>query len=226
MNAQEMQNFYSECYDYEPLPSQKYAYFLELLNVEKGKKLLDIACGQGELLQEAEKRGLEGYGVDISRRAVQAAKQKVKGEIKIRDVNLGLDYPDDFFDYITCLGSLEHFVNQSKVLQEVDRVAKEKAKICIYVPNEDYILHKFGYETDSQPIVNRYSLKGWIGLLQSHGFHVQKVLKDNRHLENLDAAGKGLKRLFKIIFKILFRPFVPLLPLDLSYCFTFICEKG
>jgi len=222
---EEVKNYYSCSYRYEPLPREYYMYFLELLGVEQGKKLLDIACGQGELLQVAQEKALMCYGVDISDKAVQIAKHKVQGEITVADVEIGLDYPDCCFDYITCLGSLEHFRDQAGVLHEMGRVAKENVKICIHVPNEHYILHEVGLETDTQPVVNRHSLKGWTALLQSNGFHILRVLKDNRHLASLGTGSRGLQRLGKTGLRMLLKPFLPLLPTVLSYHFVFICAK-
>lgn len=195
------------------------------MGVERGKGLLDVACGMGHLLEEAEKRGLDCYGLDISTKAIQIARTRTKADLKCANVDDGLDYPDNFFDYITCLGSLEHFQNQSKVVQEVCRVAKEGAHICIHVPNDDYVLHKVGYETDSQLIVNRYSLKGWEQLLESNGLEVERIYRDNSHLTSLNVAGKGLRRFLKIAFKLLVRPFLPLLPLKFSFAFIFICRR-
>ena len=225
IDPEAVRKYYSEAYEYEPLPPYSYTQFLNLLEVERGKKLLDIACGIGNLLEEAEKRGLECYGVDISTRAIQIARTRTRANLKCANVDNGLDYPDDFFDYITCLGSLEHFQNQSKVIQEMCRIGKEDANICIYVPNDDYVLHKVGYETDSQLIVNHYSLKKWEQLLETNGLKTERVYKDNSHLLSLNVAGKGLKRFLKIVFKLLIRPLVPFVQLKLSYCFIFICRK-
>ena len=220
-----VKKYYSEAYEYEPLPRQSYAHFLNLLGATEGKKILDIACGTGILLEEAERRGLECYGVDISTRAIQVARTRTRANLKCANVDNGLDYPEGFFDYVTCLGSLEHFQNQPKVIQEIYRVAKGEACICIYVPNDDYLLHKFGYETDSQPIVSRYSLKKWEQLLETNGLKIERVYKDNSHLLSLNVEGKGLKRFPKIVFKLLVKPLVPFLQLKLSYCFIFICRK-
>ena len=220
-----IRKWYSEAYKYEPLPPQSYAHFLDLLGVGRDKKLLDVACGVGSLLEEAQKRGLDCYGVDISTRAIQIARTRIKADLKCANVDDGLDYPENFFDYITCLGSLEHFQNQSKVTQGICRVAKENARICIYVPNHDYILHRVGYETDTQLIVNRYSLKGWGQLLESNGLKIERTYRDNSHLTSLNVAGKGLRRFLKIAFKLLVRPFLPLLPLKFSFAFIFICRS-
>ncbi|HDY69136.1 MAG TPA: hypothetical protein ENH85_15275 [Candidatus Scalindua sp.] len=38
-----------------------YGQFLDLLDIKNGKRILDIACGSGGLIIEAEKRGMVCY---------------------------------------------------------------------------------------------------------------------------------------------------------------------
>jgi len=56
-------------------PFEAYHIFLDHLNIKPGRKLLDIGCGTGYLLKEADIRGLETYGIDISEEAVKIAKK-------------------------------------------------------------------------------------------------------------------------------------------------------
>ena len=131
-------------------------------------------------------------------------------------------YPDEFFDYVTCLGVWEHFRNQEEVMREMVRVLKNTGKMCVFVPNRDYILHKFGYETDDQPVVNRYSLHEYIKRIEGSGLVIEKLWKDNSHLDNLRESSGYIKHFLKIWAHL----FVPLLPIELSYHFMFICKKG
>ena len=101
-----------------------YSIALRLLDIQVGKKLLDIACGCGYLLARAENLGLHCYGIDISEVAISEARKRVKGKLICSDVNNGLPYNDNFFDYITCLGSLEHFENQSGMLRDIPCIQK------------------------------------------------------------------------------------------------------
>lgn len=195
---------------------------LDFLSQNSNGRLLDIACGTGWLLTVAEKSGLECYGVDISREAIaQAQKSGLRATIVCYDVDKGLDFPDEFFDYLTCMGSLEHFQQQVLVIQEMARIAKPTAKIYIFVPNESFILHKLGYVTDVQPVVKRYSLQDWECLLQQNGLRIQRVFKDNSYLLSFRESSNWLKH----IGKILFWPMSLLLPLRLSYSFLFVCAK-
>lgn len=204
-----------------PVLSNYYGQFLDLLGVESGKRILDIACGTGRLLLEGEKRGMQCYGIDISQTATSKARKRLKGHLVCKSVEDGLPYSERFFDYIICLGSLEHFRNQPFVIQEISRISKDECRICILVPNDDYILHKFGYETDNQPFVNRLSFEGWRSLLEYNGLIVRTVLKENSHLENLYESSSYLKHFCKLLAK----PFVRFLPLSFSYNFIFLCKK-
>lgn len=204
-----------------PVSFSYYGQFLNLLGIESGRRILDIACGTGGLLLGAKKRGMLCYGIDISQTAISEARKRLKGNLVCKPVEDGLPYSDRFFDYVTCLGSLEHFQNQPFVIQETSRVSKDECRMCILVPNNNYILHKFGYETDSQPVVNRHSLKDWKSLLESNGLVVSTVLKENSHLENLYESSSYLKH----FCKLLANPFVRFLPLNLSYNFVFLCKK-
>ncbi len=57
--------------------------FLYYLKVKSGEMLLDIGCGKGELLNEANKLGLQTYGVDISEKAINIAKKMFQEQIFI-----------------------------------------------------------------------------------------------------------------------------------------------
>lgn len=182
--------------------------------------MLDVACGTGWLLELAERSGLVAYGVDISLRALRVAKQRACARLICSDVNQGLPYfPDAFFDYVTCWGSLEHFENQELVVREVARVCVPDGRVLIQVPNDRYLLHLFGYETDDQPVVHRYDLSGWIHLLEANGLEISSVSGNNAHLSQLSSSSSYLKHLLKLLV----HPFLGLIPLRWVYCLYFLC---
>lgn len=204
-----------------PFPQNDYYGIpLRLLDVHRGNILLDIACGTGQLLKRAETLGLRCYGIDISEVAISQASRVVKGKLVCANVDKGLPYDDNFFDYITCLGSLEHFENQPGVVREIYRIAKKSCQIYFLVPNDDYILHKLGYETDFQPVVNRHSLAAYRSLIERNGLKIFRTLRDNSHLANLAESSSLLKFLAKLVY----RPFVSLIPFRMSYNFIFLCQ--
>ena len=120
-------------------PHDAYPMILYYLKVKPTGKLLDIACGRGYLLKAAESKGLDTFGVDISDEAVKLARlNAVKSDIRVSKAE-ELPYNDKFFDYITCLGSLEHFLKPEEAAAEMVRVGKDDAVFCIMVPNANFI---------------------------------------------------------------------------------------
>src|SRR5258708_19751569 len=76
--------------------------------VEHGAKVLDVGCGDGELLRLlAETRAVDGRGIELSREGVNECVAKglavIQGDA---DTDLA-DYPDDAFDYLILSQTLQ-----------------------------------------------------------------------------------------------------------------------
>ncbi|HZW72082.1 MAG TPA: methionine biosynthesis protein MetW, partial [Caldimonas sp.] len=68
--------------------------------VEPGSRVLDVGCGDGELLKLLETRGVDGRGIELSREGVNECVAKGLAVIQGNaDTDLA-DYPDDAFDYV------------------------------------------------------------------------------------------------------------------------------
>src|SRR5437660_12883883 len=90
----------------ELLGRSDYAIIGEI--VERGTKVLDLGCGEGELLQWlAEHKGVDGRGVEISSAKVQRAIRRGVSVFQ-SDIDEGLaDYPDQAFDYVLTRQTLQ-----------------------------------------------------------------------------------------------------------------------
>ncbi len=66
--------------------------------IEPRSRVLDVGCGDGELLKLLESRGVDGRGIELSREGVNECVAKglavIQGDA---DTDL-VDYPDDAFD--------------------------------------------------------------------------------------------------------------------------------
>jgi len=75
--------------------------------VKPGSKVLDVGCGDGDLLQLLETRGIDGRGIELSREGVNRCVAKglavVQGDADTDLVN----YPDDAFDYVILSQTLQ-----------------------------------------------------------------------------------------------------------------------
>jgi methionine biosynthesis protein MetW len=93
--------------------------------VASGARVLDVGCGDGELLRLlAETRGVDGRGIEISREGVNYCVAKglavIQGDA---DIDLA-DYPDDAFDYVILSQTLQATRRPRWVLEQMLRIGR------------------------------------------------------------------------------------------------------
>lgn len=126
----------------------------------KGKKVLDVGCGTGGVLQMLEGLGAEAEGVDVSQAALEYCRHK---NLK---VTLGdgakLPYPDSVFDLVISSDVLEHIENDVTAVAEIKRVLKPGGVLIATVPAHQKL---FSYHDVALHHARRYSKKQFIDLL-------------------------------------------------------------
>jgi len=165
---------------------------------KKDGKVLDIACGDGHFISHL--TNYQRYGVDISKEAIRKANNLNIGKFVVSEAE-NLPFKDIEFDFITCMGSLEHFIDMDASLKEMKRVLKKNGIAIIHVPNSIYLVNTvLGVDTHHQ-INERFATeKEWISIISPY-FKVEKTIKYNT------------------------RWFLKWLPKKYSCHFTFVCRN-
>ena len=90
--------------------------------IPSGSKVLDVGCGEGDLLQLLETRGIDGRGIELSREGVNRCVRKGLAVVQ-GDADTDLDnYPDDSFDYVILSQTLQATRQPKVVLENLLRI--------------------------------------------------------------------------------------------------------
>jgi SAM-dependent methyltransferase len=158
-----------------------FIWILRLLN-PRGGRLLDISCGEGQLLRFAPQFGLTACGVDISDVAARIAHDQSQAATLTGDAE-ALPYATGSFDYVTNIGSLEHYERMPLAVAEMARVLRVGGTACVLVPNTygkrwnvQHVWRTGEIHDDGQPL-QRYGSRGeWHRLLEGGGLTVLRTL--------------------------------------------------
>ena len=106
-----------------------------------GKRVLEIGCGDGNVLYNLSHNFAELYGIEISQIRADKADKKVKknnlDNVKIFAGNIenGLDFADEFFDVILWADVIEHVVDLFAAMAEIKRLLAPQGKLITCTPN-------------------------------------------------------------------------------------------
>ena len=105
----------------------------------KGKKILDLGCGEGYGAEILSKNAKSVICIDSDKKTIQQAKKKYRSK-KIKFLSGSITQVpitgENIFDVITCFEVIEHVKEQKKVLLEVKRLLKKHGLFIISTPNK------------------------------------------------------------------------------------------
>jgi 2-polyprenyl-3-methyl-5-hydroxy-6-metoxy-1,4-benzoquinol methylase len=106
----------------------------------RGKKVLDLGCGEGYNARILAGKGATVVGVDFSPKLIKLAKEKEMKEnlgttYYISDAADMKDVQSNHFDLVVCFMALQDIENYEKALTEVARVLKEGGRFIFSIPH-------------------------------------------------------------------------------------------
>ena len=109
--------------------------FVERLNITPGMKVLDVACGSGNLAVIAAKLGAKVTGIDIADNLIEAAKRRAAAEgldIKFEQGDAeAMPYADDSFDLVMTMFGAMFAPRPEVTADELVRVCKPGGRIAM-----------------------------------------------------------------------------------------------
>jgi len=145
----------------------KYKTALELLNVARNSKVLDVGCGTGLLFSHVAAEVQTVVGVDISAKLLLQAKKRTR---KFRNVHLiqadadHIPFKNNHFTVVFAFTMLQNLPEPLETLKEIKRIAERDAPIVV------------------TGLKKTFSLDAFRELLQSTGLRVIS-LKDDEALK-------------------------------------------
>lgn len=167
---------------------------LDLL--EGGERSLDIGCGNGELVIKCLKKYKQVYGIDIAETRLKLAEKslrkyssadKKRTHFSFFDADDKYPYPDNYFNAVTLIATLEHFFDPYQVMGEVKRLIKSKGQVIIQVPNLGFLPRRLMVLAGNLPVTSEdeygwdgghlhyFTAKTLIDLVKKYHFTVEKV---------------------------------------------------
>lgn len=148
---------------------------LSLAGELRGKRVLDVGCGRGELVIQSAMRGADAWGIDYAQAAVDIAEKALgtlddpalreRAHVRQMDVK-ALQFDDAFFDAVFMMDVVEHLYPHelSAAFDELHRTIRPGGLLVIHTsPNK--IFESVVYPNYSRRI-NQAALKisGWLGV--------------------------------------------------------------
>jgi methionine biosynthesis protein MetW len=161
--------------------------------VEAGSRVLDVGCGDGELLSLlTDTKGVDARGIEISQKGVNDCVARglsvVQGDA---DVDLA-DYPDDGFDYVILSQTLQATRNPRLVLEQMMRIGK---RAIVSFPNFGHwrirwqiamrgrmpITENLSYAWYETPNIHLCSIRDFVNLVELIDARIVKAVAMDRN---------------------------------------------
>jgi ubiquinone biosynthesis O-methyltransferase len=108
---------------------------LDLIGDVRGKTVLDVGCGDGDLAIELSKRGARVSGIDVSESMIETARARAADEKAVIDFRVAAaqqaPFPAEQFDIVAAVTILCFVEHPAPVFEEIARVLRPGGRLVI-----------------------------------------------------------------------------------------------
>lgn len=196
----------------------KYLTFKDLLShIEKrcdefrGKRLLDIGCATGYMMDVAKEKGCEVYGVELSTWACDQARRRHRNVLNKPLAQCF--FKDSFFDIVSLTDLLEHIGYPHHLFKEIKRILKPGGYILITTPDNSSwsrrIMGKKWFQFKDEHVIY-YNKKALSNICNLYGFEIIEVRANRKimcfnylHTQFMSYRVLFISELIALIYKLL-----------------------
>ena len=112
-----------------------------LFPVKPGMHILDVGCGTGNFSLKLVQKGVSVVGVDISEEMLTLARKRAMQEEKFIEFkkmdSQNLQFPDNYFDGVFSMATIEFIPDPRKMIEEMFRVCKKGGSVLVGTINRE-----------------------------------------------------------------------------------------
>ena len=156
--------------------------YLLAAQLAPGRRVLDIACGEGYGTAMLDEAGATGaVGVDVDEPTVAAARERYSCDFRCADIAT-LPFEDASFDLVVSFETIEHVADAEAALSELARVLAPEGLLVISTPNKhEYLVdnefhtREFSHEEFAALLSRRFDD---VRLLYQHNWLMSAILEE------------------------------------------------
>jgi SAM-dependent methyltransferase len=161
-----------------------------------GARLLDVGCGEGQMLRRFERLAWHAQGVDTDPVAVATGRAQglsiVEGDVASQH------YAAESFDAVSMNHVIEHVFDPVAVLEEINRILKVGGRLVLVTPNVRSWDHaRFGEDwrgLEAPRHLHLFTIAALRNLVSRAGLQVVEARTVANGVPYISAASRGLRR--------------------------------
>ena len=177
--------------------------------IEEKKRVLDVGCDDGTLMEFLKKnKSVDVRGIEISKEKVQICISK---GLTVIEGNAELDlkqFPNNSFDYVVLGQTLQAFINPEIVIKELLRVGKKaiitipnfghwKVRLDLFIKGTMPVTKSLPHRWYNTPNIHMCTIKDFFTFSDIANFRIFKSLAViNKNVSNINNSNLFFKNLF------------------------------